>query len=189
MSTIIILHPTWLLHLGLRRTPTSHDAWWSNRILNVKKNFVNSWRQKERQAVFSIPAHDAASPLLAGQGRVWEPHQPPPLLSGKTISPLQNIGKKMSCQQFIANLDQLNDGQDFAKDLLKVQPAKVSMPLAMAGVGRVERGLSHTQSWSSRSLILRSGPPWLWDRVRDHPAPHFTVKCSELGRGVGFVWF
>ncbi|XP_035314928.1 PH and SEC7 domain-containing protein 2 isoform X1 [Cricetulus griseus] len=31
-----------------------------------------------------------------------------------------NIGKKMSCQQFIANLDQLNDGQDFAKDLLKV---------------------------------------------------------------------
>ncbi|CAH7104444.1 Psd2 [Phodopus roborovskii] len=32
---------------------------------------------------------------------------------------LPNIGKKMSCQQFIANLDQLNDGQDFAKDLLK----------------------------------------------------------------------
>ncbi|XP_054423938.1 PH and SEC7 domain-containing protein 2 isoform X2 [Pteronotus mesoamericanus] len=30
-----------------------------------------------------------------------------------------NIGKKMSCQQFIANLDQLNDGQDFSKDLLK----------------------------------------------------------------------
>ncbi|KAJ1060113.1 hypothetical protein K5549_004551 [Capra hircus] len=32
---------------------------------------------------------------------------------------VENIGKKMSCQQFIANLDQLNDGQDFAKDLLK----------------------------------------------------------------------
>uniref|UniRef100_A0A8D2PBA6 Pleckstrin and Sec7 domain containing 2 n=1 Tax=Zosterops lateralis melanops TaxID=1220523 RepID=A0A8D2PBA6_ZOSLA len=31
-----------------------------------------------------------------------------------------NIGKKMSCQQFIANLDGLNDGKDFAKDLLKV---------------------------------------------------------------------
>nr|XP_019595931.1 PREDICTED: PH and SEC7 domain-containing protein 2 isoform X3 [Rhinolophus sinicus] len=30
-----------------------------------------------------------------------------------------NIGKKMSCQQFIANLDQLNDGRDFSKDLLK----------------------------------------------------------------------
>ncbi|XP_036404744.1 PH and SEC7 domain-containing protein 2 isoform X2 [Megalops cyprinoides] len=31
-----------------------------------------------------------------------------------------NIGKKMSCQQFIGNLDGLNDGKDFAKDLLKV---------------------------------------------------------------------
>ncbi|KAM7008047.1 PH and SEC7 domain-containing protein 2 [Passerculus sandwichensis] len=30
-----------------------------------------------------------------------------------------NIGKKMSCQQFIANLDGLNDGKDFTKDLLK----------------------------------------------------------------------
>ncbi|KAM7101066.1 PH and SEC7 domain-containing protein 2 [Ciconia maguari] len=30
-----------------------------------------------------------------------------------------NIGKRMSCQQFIANLDGLNDGKDFAKDLLK----------------------------------------------------------------------
>uniref|UniRef100_A0A6Q2ZP85 Pleckstrin and Sec7 domain containing 2 n=1 Tax=Esox lucius TaxID=8010 RepID=A0A6Q2ZP85_ESOLU len=31
-----------------------------------------------------------------------------------------NIGKKMSCQQFITNLDGLNDGKDFPKDLLKV---------------------------------------------------------------------
>uniref|UniRef100_A0A8C9VT40 Pleckstrin and Sec7 domain containing 2 n=1 Tax=Scleropages formosus TaxID=113540 RepID=A0A8C9VT40_SCLFO len=31
-----------------------------------------------------------------------------------------NIGKKMSCQQFISNLDGLNDGTDFPKDLLKV---------------------------------------------------------------------
>ncbi|OXB74258.1 UNVERIFIED_CONTAM: hypothetical protein H355_011710 [Colinus virginianus] len=31
----------------------------------------------------------------------------------------RNIGKKMSCQQFITNLDGLNDGKDFAKDLLK----------------------------------------------------------------------
>ncbi|XP_068815781.1 PH and SEC7 domain-containing protein 2 isoform X2 [Struthio camelus] len=30
-----------------------------------------------------------------------------------------NIGKKMSCQQFITNLDGLNDGKDFSKDLLK----------------------------------------------------------------------
>ncbi|XP_031714025.1 PH and SEC7 domain-containing protein 2 [Anarrhichthys ocellatus] len=31
-----------------------------------------------------------------------------------------NIGKKMSCQQFISNLDGLNSGKDFPKDLLKV---------------------------------------------------------------------
>ncbi|KAF7707491.1 PH and SEC7 domain-containing protein 2 [Silurus meridionalis] len=31
-----------------------------------------------------------------------------------------NIGKKMSCQQFISNLDGLNDGKDFPKDSLKV---------------------------------------------------------------------
>ena len=46
MSAITIHHLTWLLHLGLRRTPTSHDAWGSNRILNVKKSFVNSWETK-----------------------------------------------------------------------------------------------------------------------------------------------
>ncbi|KAI5105324.1 PH and SEC7 domain-containing protein 2 isoform X1, partial [Silurus meridionalis] len=32
----------------------------------------------------------------------------------------ENIGKKMSCQQFISNLDGLNDGKDFPKDSLKV---------------------------------------------------------------------
>ncbi|KAM4555469.1 PH and SEC7 domain-containing protein 2 isoform 1-T1 [Odontesthes bonariensis] len=31
-----------------------------------------------------------------------------------------NIGKKMSCQQFISNLDGLNNSKDFPKDLLKV---------------------------------------------------------------------
>jgi len=35
----------------------------------------------------------------------------------------QNIGKKMSCQQFISNLDGLNNGKDYPKDLLKVQDA------------------------------------------------------------------
>ncbi|XP_074519757.1 uncharacterized protein LOC141785361 [Halichoeres trimaculatus] len=31
----------------------------------------------------------------------------------------QNIGKRMSCTQFVCNLEGLNDGQDFHKDLLK----------------------------------------------------------------------
>ncbi|XP_042790607.1 PH and SEC7 domain-containing protein 3 isoform X4 [Panthera leo] len=32
-----------------------------------------------------------------------------------------NIGKKMTCQEFIANLQGVNEGGDFSKDLLKVQ--------------------------------------------------------------------
>ncbi|XP_064415677.1 PH and SEC7 domain-containing protein 3 isoform X3 [Latimeria chalumnae] len=31
----------------------------------------------------------------------------------------QNIGKKMTCQEFITNLDGMNEGKDFPKDLLK----------------------------------------------------------------------
>uniref|UniRef100_A0A8C6K890 Pleckstrin and Sec7 domain containing 2 n=1 Tax=Nothobranchius furzeri TaxID=105023 RepID=A0A8C6K890_NOTFU len=37
-----------------------------------------------------------------------------------SVTPSSNIGKKMSCQQFISNLDGLNNGKDFPKDLLKV---------------------------------------------------------------------
>lgn len=62
-------------------------------------------------------------PPSGWEGQVCGSQRLPSLLSGRIVSPLQNIGKKMSCQQFIANLDQLNDGQDFAKDLLKVPPA------------------------------------------------------------------
>lgn len=32
----------------------------------------------------------------------------------------QNIGKKMTCQEFIANLQGVDEGGDFSKDLLKV---------------------------------------------------------------------
>ncbi|RXN11834.1 PH and SEC7 domain-containing 3-like isoform X1 [Labeo rohita] len=35
-----------------------------------------------------------------------------------------NIGKKMTCQEFINNLDGLNAGQDFPRELLKVQNKK-----------------------------------------------------------------
>ena len=41
-----------------------------------------------------------------------------------SVSPsvLQNIGKKMTCQEFINNLEGLDEGQDFPKDVLKVGP-------------------------------------------------------------------
>lgn len=35
--------------------------------------------------------------------------------------PFQNIGKKMTCQEFVANLQGMNDGKDFPKGLLKVR--------------------------------------------------------------------
>ncbi|KAK3554010.1 hypothetical protein QTP70_019125, partial [Hemibagrus guttatus] len=38
-----------------------------------------------------------------------------------------NVGKRMSCAQFISNLDGLNDGQNFPKDLLKPYPCVGSM--------------------------------------------------------------
>ncbi|XP_054890313.1 PH and SEC7 domain-containing protein 2 isoform X2 [Poeciliopsis prolifica] len=43
-----------------------------------------------------------------------------------------NIGKKMSCQQFISNLDGLNNGNDFPKELLKVQKAFISLYLLLS---------------------------------------------------------
>lgn len=39
------------------------------------------------------------------------------------ITCLQNVGKRMSCTQFISNLEGLNDGKDFPKELLKVKTA------------------------------------------------------------------
>lgn len=31
----------------------------------------------------------------------------------------QNIGRKMTCSEFIENLSELNDGENFPKDILK----------------------------------------------------------------------
>lgn len=41
----------------------------------------------------------------------------------------QNIGKKMTCQEFIANLQGVDEGGDFSKDLLKVSIEMVFMYL------------------------------------------------------------
>ncbi|KAH1168608.1 hypothetical protein KIL84_013198 [Mauremys mutica] len=35
-------------------------------------------------------------------------------------NPLQNIGKKMTCHEFIANLQGMNEGKDFPRALLKL---------------------------------------------------------------------
>ncbi|KAF4015149.1 hypothetical protein G4228_005893, partial [Cervus hanglu yarkandensis] len=69
-----------------------------------------------------------------------------------------NIGKKMSCQQFIANLDQLNDGQDFAKDLLKdeYRPDKALSEGDLKNAIRVHHALATRASdYSKKSNVLK----------------------------------
>jgi len=48
--------------------------------------------------------------------------------------PFQNIGKKMTCQEFIANLQGMNDGKDFQKGLLKVRNELQNMDLSISGI-------------------------------------------------------
>ena len=47
----------------------------------------------------------------------------------------QNIGKKMTCQEFIANLQGVDEGGDFSKDLLKVS---IEIPVFMYLLTEVE---------------------------------------------------
>lgn len=45
----------------------------------------------------------------------------------------QNIGRKMTCNEFIENLAELNDGENFPKDVLKyLYQAIKSQPLEWA---------------------------------------------------------
>lgn len=47
----------------------------------------------------------------------------------------QNVGKRMSCTQFVGNLEGLNDGQDFPKDMLKVSHMEcVCLPLSLFSI-------------------------------------------------------
>lgn len=70
----------------------------------------------------------------------------------------QNIGKKMSCQQFISNLDGLNNGNDFPKDLLKVRhspsPESVQLPQNMLYARR--KILSHQCSAFPAQVLYNS---------------------------------
>lgn len=46
---------------------------------------------------------------------------------------LQNIGRKMTCAEFIDNLSELNDGENFPKDVLKTLYHSIkSQPLEWA---------------------------------------------------------
>lgn len=48
----------------------------------------------------------------------------------------QNIGKRMSCSDFIGNLEGLNGGTDFPKELLKVNLVALSSQLSHENKGK-----------------------------------------------------
>uniref|UniRef100_A0AAY5L0E3 Pleckstrin and Sec7 domain containing 2 n=1 Tax=Esox lucius TaxID=8010 RepID=A0AAY5L0E3_ESOLU len=74
-------------------------------LVHFSKRFCST---VESCSCFSFPPPDGAHTLTCA------------LMLLNTDLHGHNIGKKMSCQQFITNLDGLNDGKDFPKDLLKV---------------------------------------------------------------------
>lgn len=39
----------------------------------------------------------------------------------RVLCALQNVGKSMSSSKFVSNLDGMNEGENFTKDLLKVK--------------------------------------------------------------------
>ena len=88
----------------------------------------------------------------------------PPLC---TVCSPQNLGKRMSCSQFVGNLEGLNDGQDFPKDLLKVSDNNDSLhPLHT----------SHTHAHASWHQLA---PTLLLSRGFQSEGSHFLVNfCS-----------
>lgn len=92
------------------------------RVSNVRrdKDGKSSHICSETIALHCLPVESAAS--LETDWASENPQQDRPRLIQSFCFFLQNIGKKMSCQQFISNLEGLNNGKDFPKDLLKVPP-------------------------------------------------------------------
>ncbi|CAB1434228.1 unnamed protein product [Pleuronectes platessa] len=99
----------------------------------------------------------------------------------------ENIGKRMSCTQFVSNLEGLNEGQDFPKDLLKLASAPSPGAPPIRGLPgpahfRWQRGLE-----SDGSVIWRRG-----DARRPSGPRGGTVRDSgsmRLGRYLGPVEF
>jgi hypothetical protein len=59
--------------------------------------------------------------------------------SNGPISPRpQNIGKSMSCQEFVTNLNGLQDGRNFPKELLKVWLPHKTWALSLFSVCSLE---------------------------------------------------
>uniref|UniRef100_T1L028 SEC7 domain-containing protein n=2 Tax=Tetranychus urticae TaxID=32264 RepID=T1L028_TETUR len=80
----------------------------------------------------------------------------------------ENVGRKMTCNEFIDNLSDLNDGQDFPRDVLvsiyqsiKVEPLQWALDDDLSMLNGVNRRLLDSGSGSSSSLnpaILGNNP-------------------------------
>lgn len=113
----------------------SQKLWVSAHILALGRWF-NEWKRSGLhppspvgtpvQIIMNILSVDQHKHVSLGGGVVKRGprspfHSHPEMLKSRTTSASpQNIGKKMTCQEFINNLDGLNGGQDFHKELLKV---------------------------------------------------------------------
>nr|XP_054355638.1 PH and SEC7 domain-containing protein 3 isoform X8 [Pongo pygmaeus] len=69
-----------------------------------------------------------------------------------------NIGKKMTCQEFIANLQGVNEGVDFSKDLLKRQR---TYSVAQSGLEHPTSDASPTSASQSAGITDMSEAPHL----------------------------
>lgn len=86
----------------------------------------------------------------------------------------QNIGKKMTCQEFINNLDGLNGGQDFPRELLKVRLKQISQHSFVRS--RVEGCVTlKTDVNNTENSKWKSAAPGLWS-----PVIFYNTQCRLL---------
>ncbi|XP_070185217.1 PH and SEC7 domain-containing protein 1-like isoform X2 [Littorina saxatilis] len=94
----------------------------------------------------------------------------------------QNIGRKMTCADFVENLSDLNDGENFPKEVLKsIYNSIKAEPIEWAvddsvgeGDGQTEEGVGGSAQPSTTMIQLGGGNPFL-----DVPDPTKTVEYKK----------
>ncbi|XP_033737503.1 PH and SEC7 domain-containing protein 2-like isoform X2 [Pecten maximus] len=93
----------------------------------------------------------------------------------------QSIGRKMTCAEFIENLAELNDGDNFPKELLKVIYQNIKAePIEWAADDDHEEDHSQTEDRSAVSLTNMSTPTLSFNPFLDVPDPD---KATEYKNG------
>lgn len=84
-----------------------------------------------------------------GETRGWEDSQGGMFKLHRSLWP-QNLGKSMSCQEFVTNLNGLQDGGNFPKELLKVRLPHTTQALALLCLSRPILNTSGNGSFRSQ---------------------------------------